>query len=188
MLGWMLEVVFLWNPFFAMVKIKQNWNLCLIAWWSKEKRRRRKMLSMRQTKPMTMMNQNGRNRRNKCVSHFVYGNAPPTVRCRFFGSSTHGNIIFFFAHSTKQNACENDVDEKVLQIRKRTIWRYVHCAECFCFEWKKKTFSKLDNLQMYRTTRAAQQLHETEKKYKSTYACSSYSCGIQCFACWMMLQ
>lgn len=96
--GWMLEVVFLWNPFFCYgEKIKQNWNLCFIAWWSKERRGHKKMLSIRQTKPMTMMNQNGRNRRNKCVSHFVYGNAPPTVRCRFFGLGTHGNIIFFCA-------------------------------------------------------------------------------------------
>lgn len=31
-------------------------------------------------------------------------------------------------------------------------------------EKKENTFSKLDNLQMYRTTRTAQQLHETEKK------------------------
>lgn len=62
------------------------------------------MLSMRQTKPMTMMNQNGRNRRNKCVSHFVYGNAPPTVRCRFFGLSTHGNIIFLRIQRNKMRA------------------------------------------------------------------------------------
>lgn len=37
----------------------------------------------------------------------------------------------------------------------------------FVLNEKKNTFSKLDNLQMYRTTMRAQQLHETEKNTHS---------------------
>lgn len=191
----MLEVVFLWNPFFCYgKKIKQNWNLCFIAWWSKERRGHKKMLSMRQTKPMTMMNQNGRNRRNKCVSHFVYGNAPPTVRCRFFGLSTHGNIIFFCAFN--ETKCVRKWCRRESPSNKKKNNMTV-CSLCgmLLFRMKKKRIHSRNWIICKCIEQRGQHSSCTKQKkktytirYKSTYACSSYSRGIQCFACWMMLQ